>query len=164
MRPPLKKMSEALRTEIKFAKKKQEDISSIIAGYDISGEDLSNSLISNLDMSERDMSKCDISYSKVKLLLHKGTARNCNFMYAEFLPGSSVRGADLRGTNFSGCNGFHVDFAYCDLRNTNFCNTCFNLFSKKAYKAKFSNNFLDLIKRFVDIEGVNEIKDENEMQ
>lgn len=152
MSSPLRKFTDDLKTEIKLYKKKQMDLSTIISGYSIANEDLSDAYISELNVSELDISNCNLSRSSVKLILLNGVARNCNFSNTQFLEGSTLRGSDLRNSNFSNANAATVDYSFCDLRNASLCGVTFSMFSKKAYKAKFSKDLLELWKRFVDIE------------
>lgn len=152
MKEQLRKFSDELRSKIKLFSKKRIDISEFIAGYDISNEDLSNSYISNLYQVEQNMSSCNLSNSTVKLIATKADARNCNFSFTQFLPGSNFSHADCRGSNFGSCNAANINFSYADLRDVNCCNSTFTLFSKQFYRAKFSKQFVYYLKRFLDVE------------
>jgi uncharacterized protein YjbI with pentapeptide repeats len=157
MNVPLRKFSDELRDKIKLYSKKHIDIKDLINGYDISNENLSYSHISELNLSERDISNCNFSHSTIKLIVNNGVARNCNFSYVTFLTSSSFRATDLRNSNFDGCNATNIDFAYSNLRDITYCNATFTMFSKYFYKAKFSKKFLELMHKFLDIEGLSEI-------
>jgi uncharacterized protein YjbI with pentapeptide repeats len=159
MNAPLKRMSDELRAKIKLYNKKHIDLKDLIYGYDISNEDLSGSVISELDMVNRNMSNCNLSHSEVKLLAHNCIANNCNFSFTTFLTGTVFRGADMRKSNFNNCNAANVDFSYSDARECDFCDATFTMFSKKFYRTKFSKRLLILMKRFLDVEGL-EIQDD----
>lgn len=156
MQTPLKILTDDIRQQIKLFNKKHIDISGLINGYSIVNENLSNSYISELNMSERNMSDCNLSNSTIKLILNNGIANRCNFTFCQFLDGTCFRGADLRYSNFNYGNAANADFSYARLENTNLCDLTFTIFSKKVYKARFSKDLLELLKRFVIIEGLND--------
>jgi uncharacterized protein YjbI with pentapeptide repeats len=158
---PLKIMTDEIRDKIKFYNKKHIDIKELITGYSISNENLSGAYISELNLAGYDISNCNLSRSNVKLILNKGVARNCNFSYTQFILGSNFSHADCRGSNFSSCNASNIDFVCADLRGTSFCNSTFTLFSKRFFRAKFDGMILELMARFLSVEGLKEIKNED---
>lgn len=155
MSQPLQTMTHAVRKEIALRSKKQVDIADLIQNKDISNEDLSNCFISKLYLPEYNLNNTNFSNTKMQFVFNKGVARNCQFVYTHFLPGSSFRAADLRTCNFSGAFAPNIDFAYANLTKCNICDITFTMFSKKAYKMKVDKDFLKFFFRFLDVEGVN---------
>ena len=149
----LKPISSEIIKQIKLYSKKGIDIAPLINGYDISNMDLSNCYISELNLAECSISNVNFNGTKMKFIFNKGVARNCTFICSNLLPGSSLRAADMRTCNLNGTYMPNLDFAYCDFRDVDICSTTFTFFSKLAYKAKFSKKFLEIMLRFIDIEG-----------
>jgi uncharacterized protein YjbI with pentapeptide repeats len=144
-------MNIELRVKINQYIKSQKDISELIKGVDLRNEDLSHAMISNFNVSNQDISGCRLVGAKIShAQMIKTIAHNVQFNYCD-MSYSNCSYIDARDGNFLNANCAYVIFKYADLRSCNFCNVTMTLSPKWAYKAKFSKNMIDLLKRIWDI-------------
>lgn len=144
-------MNMELQNKIFQYTKSQKDISELISGQDLRNADLSHALISNFNVSNQDISGSKLVAAKIKhaVMIHT-IAHNVQFNYAD-MSYSNCSYLDARDSNFLNANCAYVIFKYADLRGCNFCDVTMTLSPKWAYKAKFSKNMIDLLKRIWDI-------------
>ena len=146
-----KPMTHNVRKKIAEYNKTQVDISPLIQNYSIKGENLSFSYIADLCVVGEDISGCNFTGAKIKIQAQKALAQNCMFVRTTLLPGSSLRHGDFRKANFYQANCGYIDYAYGDFRGANVCGAVFSFASRLGYKAKFSENLIDLIRKWWDI-------------
>lgn len=136
-----------LQNKIRQYTKSQKDISALIKNQDLRNMDLSHAIISNFDVSNQDISNCRLVSAKIShaKMIHT-TAHNVQFNYCD-MSFSDCSYLDARDSNFLNANCAFVKFCYADLRSCNFCDVTMTLSPKWAFKAKFSKNMIDLLKR-----------------
>jgi uncharacterized protein YjbI with pentapeptide repeats len=144
-------MNAELQNKILQYTKSQKDISELIKDQDLHNADLSHAIISNFNVSNQDISNCRLVGAKIQhaTLIHT-IAHNVQFNYCD-MSYSNCSYLDARDSNFLNANCAFVKFTYADLRGCNFCDVTMTLSPKWAYKAKFSKNMLDLLRRIWDI-------------
>jgi uncharacterized protein YjbI with pentapeptide repeats len=146
-----KPMTHSVRKRIAEHKKTQVDVSELIRGYSIKGEDLSYCYISDLNVTGEDISECNFTGATIKIQAQKAIAQNCRFIRTTFLQGSSLRYGDFKKSNFYQANAGYIDYAYGDFRGANICGAVLSVASRLGHKAKFSENLIDLIRKWWDI-------------
>ena len=144
-------MDRLLEEKIHQYIKSGKDISDLIKNQDLRGINLSHALISDFNVSNQDISGCRLVGAKIQnsKMIHT-IAHNVQFNYAE-MQYSDLTYIDAQNSNFLNANCAFVRFAYADMRGCNFCDVTMTLSPKWAFKAKFSKNMIDLLKRIWDI-------------